>query len=77
MKALISTIELRQSGYRVAQVEPDDKIFPLTPPLFWADCPDDMVADRFWYNPATQGYEVTPAPEQTTSNVITTGTTTF
>ena len=35
---------------RVAQVEPDDKIFPVGGELFWTDCSDDCVADRFYYD---------------------------
>ena len=60
MKALISTIELRQfknlndqviSGYRVAQVESNDRIFDVAEGLFWIDCADDVVADQFLYEP--------------------------
>lgn len=33
---------------RVAQVEPDNKIFEVAQPLFWFDCPEDCV-ENFWY----------------------------
>jgi hypothetical protein len=33
---------------RVAQVEPDDKTFPTYHTLIWVDCPDNCVADE-WY----------------------------
>ena len=33
---------------RVAQVEPDDQIFPVAEPYFWTDCPSNCVADQ-WY----------------------------
>jgi hypothetical protein len=33
---------------RVAEVEPDDKMFDVAPPLHWVDCPDTCVADA-WY----------------------------
>lgn len=33
---------------RVAQVEPDDKIFDVAEPLYWTNCPDDCVED-YWY----------------------------
>jgi hypothetical protein len=33
---------------RVAQVEPDDKIFGVAEPLYWTNCPEDCVED-FWY----------------------------
>ena len=55
MKALISIPEKVQTGYRVAQVEADDKIFPVAEPeLFWVSCADDVVADQFWYDPSDQ-----------------------
>jgi len=51
-KALISTIEPRETGYRVAQVELAENIFEVNDNLFWVDCPDDTVADdRTWYDP--------------------------
>jgi hypothetical protein len=53
-KALISTVEPRESGYRVAQVEDEENIFEVAPSLFWVDCADDVVADQFWYNPDNQ-----------------------
>lgn len=61
MKALISTIEPRETGYRVAQVEPDGNIFPVADTMFWVDCADDVVADRFWYAP--QDETIKPVPE--------------
>ena len=55
MKALISKIEPRKTGYRIAQVELDEKIFPVAEPdLFWADCSNDVVKDEFWYDPADE-----------------------
>lgn len=51
MKALISTIEPRETGYRVAQVEQDANIFDVAEGLFWVDCVDDVVADLFWFDP--------------------------
>ena len=62
MKALISTVELVQAGYRVAQVEPDENIFPVAQGLFWTDCNDDVVADQFWYNPSD--LQIKPLPQQ-------------
>lgn len=37
---------------RVAQVEPDNKTFPVAEPLFWIDCPDNCVADQWYYKDA-------------------------
>jgi hypothetical protein len=34
---------------RVAQVEPDDKTFPVYHTLVWVDCPDNCVADEWYY----------------------------
>ena len=62
MKALISTVESRETGYRVAQVEPDDRVFPVYHTLFWVDCPDDLVADRKWYDPSDQQFKDFPPP---------------
>jgi hypothetical protein len=33
---------------RVAQVEQDNKAFPVAEPLYWVSCPDNCQAD-FWY----------------------------
>ena len=50
--ALISPNEPRETGYRVAQVEPDGSTFEIGLPLFWTPCADDVVADQFWYDPS-------------------------
>ena len=39
---------------RVAQVEPDDQIFPIAEPYFWTDCADNVVADQFYYDTVTK-----------------------
>jgi hypothetical protein len=33
---------------RVAEVEPDNKVFDVAPPLHWVSCPDNCIADE-WY----------------------------
>lgn len=63
MKALISTVEPRESGYRVAEVEEDGNIFPVSSGLFWTDCPDDLKADEKWYDPADQQFKNFSVPE--------------
>ena len=75
MKALISSIEPRENGYRVAQVEPDDNVFPVAEGMFWVDCPEDMTADSKWFDPADSSFkefpfvaQVTPARVQPTAN---------
>lgn len=50
---------------RVAEVEPDDKIFDVAQPLHWVDCPNDCVADQ-WYFKDGQCFikpEDAPKPE--------------
>lgn len=54
MKALISSIESVMTGYRVAQVERDDAVFAVAEGLFWVDCLDEVVADRYWFDPVDQ-----------------------
>lgn len=70
MKALISTIEPRETGYRVAQVEQAENIFPVAEDLFWFDCADDVVADEFWYDPADQSIKPVPTPEPQTQPTV-------
>ena len=63
MKALISKIEPRESGYRVAQVEMDNNTFPVSPDLFWTDCSDDVVADQFYFDPSDNQIKPIPQPQ--------------
>jgi hypothetical protein len=64
MKALISIIEARYTGYRVAQVVDDGIIFPVSDEMFWFDCAADVIADQFWYDPTDQ--TIKPNPTDTT-----------
>jgi hypothetical protein len=65
---------------RVAQVEPDDQTFPVADPLFWTACPDNCVADQWYYDTVAKTINLivnapkpaAPADQQPT----TTGTTT-
>jgi len=59
-QALVSPNEPRVTGYRIAQVEPTDQIFPVGEPLFWTECADDVIADQFWYDPTTKNIEPIP-----------------
>jgi len=61
MKALISSVEPVESGYRVAQVATDDMTFVVADGLFWVDCADDVVQDQFYFDPVTQ--QIIPVPE--------------
>ena len=71
-KALISTVEPRESGYRVAQVEDVANIFETSSDLFWVECADNVVADQFWYDTADGLIKANPivveeAPAQPTA----------
>jgi hypothetical protein len=70
MKALISTIEPRETGYRVAQVVDDGIIFPVSVELFWFDCAADVVADQFWYDPVDQSIKAIPLPVVSFDDVV-------
>jgi len=72
MKALISTIEPREQGYRVAQVEPE-AIFNNTEQIYWIECPDHVVADEYWFNPVDNTFLIMPEPEPIPSTVVTHG----
>jgi hypothetical protein len=68
MKALISTVEPRQTGYRVAQLSADSAIFPVSSEMFWVDFPANIEPalaeqDRCWYDPADETIKVAPQPE--------------
>jgi hypothetical protein len=63
-EALISTIEPRETGYRVAQVVADGSTFPVASELFWTPCADDVVQDQFWYDPADQTIKPNPVPPE-------------
>lgn len=64
MKALISSIEPRESGYRVAQVAADNEIFDVAEGLFWADCANDVIADRFYYDSNTKQILAIPVNQE-------------
>lgn len=63
-KALISTVEPRESGYRVAQVEDAANTFEVGSGLFWVDCADNVVADQFWYDPSDELIKANPVVVQ-------------
>lgn len=61
-QALISTIEPRETGYRVAQVVADGETFPVSSELFWTPCANDVVQDQYWYDPSDQTIKPIPQP---------------
>ena len=71
MKALISKIEPRKTGYRVAQVVADNATFPLAEDMFWTDFPNNfdsslVPTDQYWYDPTDQVIKLVPQPEPST-----------
>jgi hypothetical protein len=46
-------------GVRVAEVV-DSQTFEVCEPLFWTDCNDEIVADKYFYNMTTSQFEITP-----------------
>jgi len=56
MKALISKLEKRKDGYRVAQVAADNEIFNVSNDLYWIDCPNEIEPDMYWYNETTNEF---------------------
>lgn len=63
-KALISKVEPRESGFRVAQVENASDIFEVGSGLEWVDCANDVVADQFWYDPQDKLIKANPVVVQ-------------
>lgn len=56
--ALICPNEPVTNGYRVAQVVTE--IFPVGEPTYWMDCADDVVADLWYFDTATQQITMVP-----------------
>jgi hypothetical protein len=61
-QALISPNEPVLTGYRVAEVR--DDTFEVASPLFWVECADDVVADQFYYDTATQTMLAVPVKQK-------------
>ena len=74
MKALISPNEIiiaeengtSLRGCRIVQVEADDKIFLVAPPLEWVNCPDECIADLWFYHNG-QAKEIIFSPRSKTA----------
>jgi hypothetical protein len=71
-KALISPNEQVYSydntllGERVAEVR--DTSFEVAGPLFWVDCPDDVVADQYYWS-GSECISIPIPPSANTANV--------
>lgn len=61
-QALISTIEPRETGYRLAQVVPVNETFPVASDMFWVKVTDDVEQDKFWYDPSDETIKHIPVP---------------
>ena len=71
MKALISSIEPRKTGYRVAQVTYDDQTFPLAETMWWVDFPPELDAeqvpmDAYWFDPSDETIKPMQDPQDIT-----------
>jgi hypothetical protein len=51
---------------RVAEVS--NVTFEVSPPLFWTECDDNVVADQFYYN--TGDNEIYPVPDPAPKPVL-------
>lgn len=57
--------EIYANSARVAEVS--DSSFEVAPPLFWADCSDEVIADQWYYDTETSQFNPVvnaPMPEQ-------------
>ena len=58
MKALISPLEIRYTGYRVAQV--NEQEFDVALPMYWIDCDGTIKADYYWFDPSDNSFKPDP-----------------
>lgn len=73
MKALISKIETRETGWRIAQVEQDENTFAVAEGMEWVDCADDVVADLYWFDPQDNTIKLIPANQPNQAQPIVEG----
>ena len=60
--------ETIENCLRVAEVEPDDKVFEVAPPLYWINCPEECKADLWYYKDGLHKKpEDAPNPNETES----------
>ena len=77
MKALISPNEIVEQGYRVCETH--ETGFDVAEPLFWIDCPNDLIAHSKWFDPNDNTFKDLPLTQQSKINgqPITEGTQTI
>jgi hypothetical protein len=55
------------NAYRIAEV--NDSQFEVANPLFWVECPDDIISHEFYYDSVTKTFikipDTAPYPELT------------
>lgn len=71
MYALISPLEDRASGFRLAQIEPEP--FVIAEPFFWVECDESVTVETHFYDPAAKAVLAIPVPAgPTQAELITT-----
>lgn len=63
MQALVSKIEPREGGFRVAQVVAEGATFDVTDDFIWVACDETIIADKFWYDIANDTFNLIPVIE--------------
>ena len=61
-KALVCPNEPVTNGYRIAQVEIEQDIFPVAEPTYWIECVDDVHADSWYFDTTEQVIKEVPRP---------------
>lgn len=51
-------ISIIENSYRVAEVT--DQIFEVSEPLFWTDCPNEAIADQWYFDVKTNSVLIKP-----------------
>jgi hypothetical protein len=59
--ALVCKNEIREQGYRVAEIV-DAIPYEPAPDHMWVECADDLVADAKWFDPNDKTYKDFPPP---------------
>jgi hypothetical protein len=57
-KPYLPVYEEIENSQRLAEVANTE--FPVASPLFWIDCPDEAIADEWYYDSSQQVFSVVP-----------------
>jgi hypothetical protein len=63
-KCLIHKLEVVENGYRICQVEDADSTFEVAKDLFWLDCDNNIIADKYYYDPSDNKIKLIPIPSK-------------